>query len=62
MGQPLPTNTGIITARLLKAAVALQVGVYEFKEGTIDDTEAFKGIEAAAKEIERLTRALRKTF
>ena len=62
MAQPLPTNTGIITARLLRAAVALQVGVYEFKEGSIEDTEAMKGIEVAAKEIERLVRALRKVF
>jgi hypothetical protein len=62
MARPLPTNTGIITAGLLRAAVALQVGVYEFKDGDIEDTEAFKGIEAAAKEIERLTRALKKTF
>jgi len=62
MAQPLPTNTGIITAGLLRAAVALQMGVYEFKDGDIDDTESMKGIEAAAKEIERLTRALKKTF
>jgi hypothetical protein len=62
MAQALPTNTGVITAGLLKAAVALQVGVYEFNGGGIDDTEAMKGIEAASKEIERLTRALRKTF
>jgi hypothetical protein len=60
MAQALPTNTGVITAGLLRAAVALQVGVYEFREG--DDTIAMKGIEAAAKEIERLVRALRKTF
>lgn len=62
MAQPLPTNTGIITARLLRAAVALQVGVYEFKDADIDDTEAMKGIETAAKEIERLVRALKRTF
>ena len=62
MARYLPTNTGVITAELLRAAVALQVGVYEFKDGNIEDTEAFKGIEAAAKEIERYTRALRKTF
>ena len=62
MPKPLPTNTGIITDGLLRAAVALQVGVYEFKDGNIEDTEAFKGIEAAAKEIERYTRSLRKTF
>jgi hypothetical protein len=62
MAQSLPTNTGVITAGLLRAAVALQVGVYEFKDGNIDDTEAMKGIESAAKEIERLVRALRKTF
>jgi hypothetical protein len=61
MASALPTNTGVITAGLLKAAVALQVGVYEFKEGD-DDTIGMKGIEAAAKEIERLTRALRMTF
>ena len=62
MAHTLPTNTGVITAGLLQAATSLQVGVYEFKAGNISDTEAFKGIEAAAKEIERLVRALRKTF
>jgi hypothetical protein len=62
MAQALPTNTGVITAGLLRAATALQVGVYEFKDSALDDTEAFKSIEAAAKEIERLTRALKKTF
>ena len=61
MAQSLPTNTGVITAGLLRAAVALQVGVYEFKDSD-DDTLALRGIEAAAKEIERLVRALKKTF
>jgi hypothetical protein len=61
MAKPLPTNTGVITSGLLRAATALQVGVYEFRDAEID-TEALKGIEAAAKEIERLVRALKKTF
>ena len=62
MAKPLPTNTGVITSDLLRASTALQVGVYEFKEGSVEDTEAFKGIEAAAKEIERLVKALKRTF
>ena len=62
MAQPLPTNAGVITAGLLRAATALQLGVYEFKDSVLDDTKAFQGIEVAAKEIERLVRALRKTF
>lgn len=62
MARPLPTNSGTITSYLLRAATALQVGVYEFNDGDIEDTEAFKGIEAATKEIERLARALKRTF
>lgn len=62
MAQALPTNTGVITSGLLRAAVALQVVVYEFKDGDVEDTEALKGIEAVGKEIERLIRALKKTF
>lgn len=62
MARALPTNTGVIKAGLLRSATALQVGVYEFGDGVIDDTKALEGIESAAKEIERLVRALKKTF
>ena len=61
MARALPTNSGVITDGLLRAATALQVGVYEYKDGD-DDVLAMKGIETTVKEIERLARALRRTF
>jgi hypothetical protein len=62
MAKSLPIKIGVIMAGLLKAAVWLMVGVYEFCDANIAATDAFKRIEAAAKEIERLVRALKKTF
>ncbi len=62
MPKPLQTGTSLILDQLQRSSVALQVAVYEFRAAQIDDTEAMKGIEAAVKVTERMTRALRKTF
>ena len=60
MPKPLPTSEVQITSGLLRAATSLQVAVYEYNGADISDAEAMKGIEAASKEIERLTRALKR--
>ncbi len=62
MPKPLPTSTPVITDGLLRAAVALQFAVYEFKDGDIDDMQAMATIEHHSKAIDRLTRSLRKTL
>ena len=58
MPKPLPTSEAQITSGLLRAATSLQVAVYEYLNSDVSDAEAVKGVEAASKEIERLTRAL----
>ena len=60
MAKPLPTSEALITSGLLRAATSLQVAVYEYNGSDVSDLEAIKGVEAASKEIERLTRALKK--
>jgi phosphopantothenate synthetase len=62
MPKPLPTSTPVITDGILRAAAALVVAVYEFKDADIDDMQAMANIESISKAIDRLTRALRKTF
>ena len=62
MPKPLPTNEAMILKDLLRAATSLQVGVYEYEGSDVSDLESIKGIQAATKEIERLTRALVRVF
>ena len=60
MPKPLPTSEFVITSGLLRAATSLQVAVYEYLGSDVSDVIAIKGVKAASKEIERLTRALTK--